>query len=545
MDPVFADFSARPARLSNAVIGHHRCGVASSHLALGGGGYIKLDFTVDEREDIAEAVVTVTTLGGDAPMDVRLNGKVLSGKALTGEVLNGGVLDDGLLDGEASGDRSAAPAGPGHGAPQETVLTAPGDLLVPGDNILEIHNPQGAQGLLRLRAVTVDPAHDSGRAERALAARSAGRSVLAFSTERRARGAVAWQPAPRLLFHIDGGERAVPAHLAWRGADGSEAAIGLRTDLSGFQGHWRAADGVPAEYRGTLMERSAYPEGTAGTPLHLFSTEEAQGESWSPSGELRLLLDAGGALPERVSWTDRRGNTASITLSSTAPAPETVTTGELRDVTGTVTDVRASEEFHRAGEVAENLLRGGRSKWLAHEETADLEFVLDTPAAVSAYRLTSANDASERDPQDWELAGSYDGHTWSDLDSRRGERFLGRYRTNEYHFTNTTPYTRYRLTISRNAGGDETQLSRIEFLAGETTTQPTPDAADFTGYRTPAGGEPTGYRGTTVPGPWSDAEPQDGHVEELLAGELGETARTLDDAARLIGKLAAYMKNSG
>ncbi|MEV7865070.1 alpha-1,2-mannosidase [Streptomyces sp. NPDC088124] len=525
MEPVFADFSTRPARLSNAVVGHHRCGIASSHLALGAGGYIKLDFTVDEREDIAEAVVTVTTLGGDAPMDVRLNGKVLSG--------------------EESGGPSAASAGPGHGAPQETVLTLPGDLLVPGDNILEIRSPRDAEALLRLRGVTVDPAHDRGRAERALAARTAGRSVLAFSTERRARGAVAWQPAPRLLFHLDGGERAVPAHLGWRGADGSEAAIGLRTDLSGFEGHWRAADGAPAEYRGTLMERSAYPEGTAGTPLHLFSTEEARGESWAPSGELRLLLDAGGAPLERVSWTDRRGNTASITLSSAAPAPEAVTTGELRDVTRMVTDVRASEEFEAGGEVAENLLRGSRGKWLAHEETAEIEFVLDAPAAVSAYRLTSANDASERDPQDWELAGSYDGHTWSDLDSRRGERFRGRHRTNEYHFTNTTPYTRYRLSISRNAGGDETQLSRVEFLAGETTTHPTPDAADFTGYRTPAGGEPTGYRGTTVPGPWSDAEPMDGHVEELLAGELGETARTLDDAARLIGKLAAYMRNSG
>ncbi|MFE3827326.1 alpha-1,2-mannosidase [Streptomyces sp. NPDC059092] len=520
MEPVFADFSTRPAKLSNAVVGHHRCGIASSHLALGGGGYVKLDFALDEREEIAEAVVTVTTLGGDAPMDVRLNGKVL-------------------------GDRPAVPGDGGHGAVQEAVFAAPGDLLAPGDNILEIRGPEGTDTLLRLRAVTVDPAHDSGRAERALAARAATRSVVSFATERRAPGATVWQPAPRLLFHLDGGERAVPAHLAWRGADGSDAAIGLRADLSGFQGHWRGADGALAEYRGTLTDRTAYPEGTAGAPLHLFSTEEARGESWSPSGELRLLLDAGGAPVERVSWTDRRGNTASVVLSSPATAAAAVTTGELRDVTRTVTDVRASEEFGAGGEVAENLLRGSHDKWLAHDGTADLEFVLDPPAAVSAYRLTSANDAPGRDPRDWELAGSYDGRTWSDLDSRSGERFRGRFGTNEYQFTNTTPYTHYRLSITDNAGSSETQLSRVEFLAGEITTGPTPDAADFTGYRTPAGGEPVGYRGTTVPGPWSDTEPQDGHAEELLAGDLGETARTLDDAARLIGKLAAYMKNSG
>ncbi|MFE3603523.1 alpha-1,2-mannosidase [Streptomyces sp. NPDC059142] len=538
MEPVFADFSTRPARLSNAVVGHHRCGVASSHLALGGGGHIKLDFAVDEREKTAEAVVTVVTLGGDAPMDVRLNGEALGGRPA---VPTGG------------GDGLGGVGGRG-GARQEdvsrTVYTVPGGLLTPGDNILEIRSPEGADTLLRLRAVTVDPARDGGRAERALAARTATRSVVAFTTERRAPGAAVWQPAPRLLFHLDAGHRAVPAHLAWRGTDGSEAAIGLRADLSGFQGHWREADGALAEYRGALAARTAYPEGTAGAPLHLFATEEAAGERWSPSGELKLLLDAGGAPVERVSWTDRGGNTASVALSATAPAATAPAaaapaTGELRDITDTVTEVRASEEFDAGGEIADNLLHGHRTKWLAHDDSAELEFVLKAPAAVTAYRLTSANDAPYRDPRDWELAGSYDGRTWVDLDSREGERFRRRHETNEYRFANTTPYTHYRLSVSRNAGGDETQLARVELLAGEAVAGPTPDAADFTGYRTPAGGEPVGYRGTTVPGPWSGEEPQDGRAEELLAGDLGETARTLDDAARLIGKLAAYMKNSG
>ncbi|MFJ8000018.1 alpha-1,2-mannosidase [Streptomyces sp. NPDC096310] len=531
MEPVFADFSTRPARLSNAVVGHHRCGVASSHLALGGGGHIKLDFAVDGRQEIAEAVVTVVTLGGDAPMDVRLNGKALGdGPAAPADRGDGGGGADGLRQDAL-----------------RTVFTVPGDLLAPGDNILEIRSPEGADTLLRLRAVTVDPAGDSGRAERALAARTATRSVVAFGTERRAPGSAGWQPAPRLLFHLDAGDRAVPAHLAWRGTDGSEAAIGLRADLSGFQGHWRGADGALAEYRGSLAARTAYPEGTAGTALHLFATEEARGEHWSPSGELKLLLDAGGAPVERVSWTDRGGNTASVALSATAPAAVVAApaTGELRDITGTVTEVRASSEFDAGGEIADNLLRGHRTKWLAYEDAAELEFVLKAPAAVTAYRLTSANDAPYRDPQDWALAGSYDGRTWVDLDSREGERFRRRFETNEYRFANTTPYTHYRLAIGRNAGGDETQLARVELLAGEAVGSPTPDAADFTGYRTPAGGEPVGYRGTTVPGPWSDKEQQDGRAEELLAGDLGETARTLDDAARLIGKLAAYMKNAG
>ncbi|MFE7648760.1 hypothetical protein [Streptomyces phaeoluteigriseus] len=48
MEPVFADFSITPAQLSNAVVAHHRCGIAPSHLALGAGGHIRLDFTVGE-----------------------------------------------------------------------------------------------------------------------------------------------------------------------------------------------------------------------------------------------------------------------------------------------------------------------------------------------------------------------------------------------------------------------------------------------------------------------------------------------------------------
>ncbi|MFJ2115359.1 hypothetical protein ACIOEX_26275 [Streptomyces sp. NPDC087850] len=65
-------------------------------------------------------------------------------------------------------------------------------------------------------------------------------------------------------------------------------------------------------------------------------------------------------------------------------------------------------------------------------------------------------------------------------------------------------------------------------------------AADFTGCCAPAGGEPVGYRGATVPGPWSDTEPRDDQREEVL----GETARSPDDAARLIGRLAAHRKHS-
>ncbi|OQD56638.1 hypothetical protein BM536_010785 [Streptomyces phaeoluteigriseus] len=532
MEPVFADFSITPAQLSNAVVAHHRCGIAPSHLALGAGGHIRLDFTVGEGEEVAEAVVRVTVLGAGAPMDVLLNGKALAENLAT------------------PGDEGHR----GHSDPRVTILSVPGELLAAGDNLLEIRNPEGAEGLLRLRAVTVDPAHDRERSERAMAARAAGRSVVAFTTEVRAPGSTAWQPASRLLFHIesiDSGERALPAHLSWRGTDGSEAAIGLRADLSGFLGHRTTAEGAVTEYRGSPADRWAYPEGTVGAPLHRFSTEEGHDGTWSPSGELRLLLDDGGAPVERVSWTDRRGTTASVVLGSADGPGPTEPAGEPRDITRTVVGIEASDEFDVVGEVAENLLGKSWSKWLANDETAELDFTLERPAAITVYRLTSANDAPERDPQDWELQGSHDGGHWTTVDSRTGERFRQRHETKEYSVASPASYARYRLSITCNHGSDQTQLSRVQFLAAEVpAAAPTRSAADFTGYRAPRGGDPVGYRGTSVPGPWSDVPGREEGKEagqalpQLLAGDLGDTARGLDDAARLIGKLAAYLKNS-
>ena len=518
MEPVFADFSTDPAQLSNAVVAHHRCGIAPSHLALGAGGHIRLDFTVDEREEIAEAVVAVTVLGASAPMDVLLNGKSLA-------------------------EQLAIPGAGEHSDPQVTVLGVPGGLLTTGDNLLEVRNPEGAEGLLRLRAVTVAPAHDRDRSERALAARSARRSVVAFGTEVRTAGSTVWQTAPRLLFHIDGGERALPAHLSWRGTDGAEAAIGLRADLSGFLGHRRTADGAVTEYRGTLADRWAYPEGTSGAPLHRFSTEDGIDGTWSPSGELRLLLDDGGAPVERVTWTDRRGTTASVVLSSGGAPTVQEAAGELRDITRAVTGVEASDEFEMVGEVAENLLSKSRSKWLANDDTAELEFTFDHPVAVAGYRLTSANDAPDRDPEGWLLQGSHDGGHWTTVDSRTGERFRERHETKEYSVASPAPYARYRLSITENHGSDQLQLSRVQFLAYPAPAAGPGRAADFTGYRAPRGGAPVGYRGTTVPG--GQEEPEAGQAPaKLLAGDLGDTARGLDDAARLIGKLAEYLKNS-
>ncbi len=71
-------------------------------------------------------------------------------------------------------------------------------------------------------------------------------------------------------------------------------------------------------------------------------------------------------------------------------------------------------------------------------------------AALSKYTLTSADNAPEQDPRDWEFQASNDGVTWTTLDTRSGESFDSRLQTKSYSFNNVTPYCFYRLYITAN-----------------------------------------------------------------------------------------------
>ncbi|MFE7757424.1 hypothetical protein [Streptomyces sp. NPDC057418] len=85
-----------------------------------------------------------------------------------------------------------------------------------------------------------------------------------------------------------------------------------------------------------------------------------------------------------------------------------------------------------AGEVAGNLLRDSRAKWLAGECEATVEFEFDRPTALTGYTLTSANDFPDRDPREWTLSGSRDGSRWTELDSRTGQSFPERFESRTF-----------------------------------------------------------------------------------------------------------------
>ncbi|MER5197502.1 glycosyl hydrolase family 95 catalytic domain-containing protein [Streptomyces sp. NPDC002755] len=91
---------------------------------------------------------------------------------------------------------------------------------------------------------------------------------------------------------------------------------------------------------------------------------------------------------------------------------------------------------------------------------------LPDPVAVASYRLTSANDVPQRDPQEWTFSGSADGATWTALDSRTLEApFESRFQTKEFTCAETSAYRFYRFDFVPEAGVSHFQVSEIG-LAG-------------------------------------------------------------------------------
>lgn len=106
------------------------------------------------------------------------------------------------------------------------------------------------------------------------------------------------------------------------------------------------------------------------------------------------------------------------------------------------------------------------SKFLVGDYRADLwaQLVYNTPTKLGAYTLTSANDAPDRDPTDWQLLGSNDGENWVLLDTRTGEVFTERFQTKRYEFDTETLYTHYRIEFGINNGSNLWQLAEWRMI---------------------------------------------------------------------------------
>ncbi|MFE9115073.1 glycoside hydrolase N-terminal domain-containing protein [Streptomyces collinus] len=108
------------------------------------------------------------------------------------------------------------------------------------------------------------------------------------------------------------------------------------------------------------------------------------------------------------------------------------------------------------------------TKWCIEGPGSEVRWQVElpAPATVASYRLTSANDVPQRDPQEWTFSGSTDGTAWTTLDRRTLDApFEKRFQTREFTCADTTAYRFYRFDFVPKAGVSHFQVSEIG-LAG-------------------------------------------------------------------------------
>ena len=93
------------------------------------------------------------------------------------------------------------------------------------------------------------------------------------------------------------------------------------------------------------------------------------------------------------------------------------------------------------------------TKFLTFNSKAWVQFHSPQPHVISAYSLTSANDADLRDPLNWTLSASNDSATWTVLDQMTGQDFPERFQEITFSIdNNSTAYSYYRLEMEANFG---------------------------------------------------------------------------------------------
>lgn len=109
------------------------------------------------------------------------------------------------------------------------------------------------------------------------------------------------------------------------------------------------------------------------------------------------------------------------------------------------------------------------TKFLLHDFDVDgsiwVQLNFAEPITTGAYTITSANDAPERDPKNWEIQGSNDDWaTWDVLDTQTDQFFVNRGELKKYTFPNDKAYKSYRWEVTANNGNDLFQCAEFRLI---------------------------------------------------------------------------------
>lgn len=154
------------------------------------------------------------------------------------------------------------------------------------------------------------------------------------------------------------------------------------------------------------------------------------------------------------------------------------------DITNLGGTISAQYNDSPAGEgIAMVIDNQSATKYLTFHNAGWIQFQATSPYVVTRYAITSANDAPERDPLNWTLQGSFNGSTWSTINTQSNQDFSNRFQRREFTFTNTAAYAYYRLQMTNNSG-TILQLAEWELYgvpSGETGVATVYQHTNFTG----------------------------------------------------------------
>lgn len=140
------------------------------------------------------------------------------------------------------------------------------------------------------------------------------------------------------------------------------------------------------------------------------------------------------------------------------------------DITGMGGNLSAQYTNSPAGEGFMNLIdNNSGTKYLVLNNAGWVQFQSNNAYSINSYSITSANDAPERDPLNWNLQGSNDGTNWTSLDVRSGIDFPRRFQKQTFTVAANSTFTYFRFNLSNNSGG-LLQLAEIELFGEQATS---------------------------------------------------------------------------
>lgn len=159
---------------------------------------------------------------------------------------------------------------------------------------------------------------------------------------------------------------------------------------------------------------------------------------------------------------------AQQSVAATQKGPQADTSAYVDTTDDGKGKVMASDEGF-PGEGPSNAFNNNQEKWCVNKTAAWIQYQYADNARrkVTAYSITSGNDAPGRDPRDWRLLGSNDGQTWTEVDARKDEDFSQRWEKRLFVAKAPGEYNGYRLDIQKNHGDVSTQIAEMELLAGK------------------------------------------------------------------------------